>query len=71
MSDKDDKYADDETDGRSQVRNILSKLAEEHPSKEKKREVVVREDGTKVVRVTKKRRVMISAEEKKRRAVSP
>lgn len=68
MSDKDDKYADDETDGRSQVRNILSKLAEEHPSKEKKREVVVREDGTKVVRVTKKRRVMISAEEKKRRA---
>ncbi len=68
MRDKNDKYADDETDNRSQVRSILSKLAEERPSQEKKREVVVREDGTKVIRVTKKRRVMISAEEKKRRA---
>lgn len=58
-------------DGRepdSQVRSIIKQLNEERPSKEKSREVVVRPDGTKVIRVVKKRKVMISGEEKARKA---
>jgi len=67
MSDNKDRYADDSDQG-SQVRNIIKQLNEERPSREKKREVVVRPDGTKVVRVVKKRKVMVTHEEKSRRA---
>lgn len=52
----------------SQVRSIIKQLNEERPSKEKSREVVVRADGTKAIRVVKKRKVMISGEEKSRKA---
>lgn len=64
---EDDKYTR-EGDNDSQVRSIINQLNSDHPSKEKKREVVVRPDGTKVVRVTKKRKVMVTNEEKKSRA---
>ncbi len=67
MSNNDDKYTRD-SDRDSQVRTIIKQLNEESPSREKKREVVVRSDGQKVVRVTKKRKVMVSREEKNRRA---
>lgn len=60
----DDKYRGS---GNSQVRNIIGQLNDVVPSREKSREVVVREDGTKVIRVTKKRRVMVSAEEKSKK----
>ncbi len=50
----------------SQVRNIIRQLNEDSPSKEKEREVVVRPDGSKVVRVTKKRRALVSKEEQGR-----
>lgn len=63
MIDKEDKYADSEED-LTQVRNIIKQLSDEKPSRERHREVVVRADGTKVVRVTKKRKVMMSAREK-------
>ena len=63
----DDKYTR-EGDDCSQVRNIINQLNSDTPSREKSREVVVREDGTKVVRVTKKRRVMVSKDEKNRRS---
>ena len=63
---EDDKYTREGDD--SQVRNIINQLNNDRPSKEKKREVVVRPDGTKVVRVTKKRKVMVTNEEKKVRA---
>lgn len=67
MSKYDDKYtAAGEEAGRSHVRGIINQLNEEKPSKEKSREVVVRPDGTKVVRVTKKRRVLVSEAEKRR-----
>ncbi|MFI3242879.1 MAG: hypothetical protein R3Y56_01345 [Akkermansia sp.] len=52
----------------SQVREIIDQLNEEHPSKERSREVVVRKDGSKVVRVQKKRRVTISEQDKNRRS---
>lgn len=65
MTDKDDKYADEEEE-LTQVRHIIKQLNEEKPSKERRREVVVRADGTKVVRVTKKRKVMLSARDKNR-----
>ncbi len=61
---KRDKHSDDVDT--SQVRSIIRQLNEESPSKEKHREVVVRPDGTKMVRVTKKRKVMITNEEKRR-----
>lgn len=48
------------------MRGIIQQLNEEKPSKEKSREVVVRPDGTKVVRVTKKRRVLVSDAEKRK-----
>lgn len=67
MSKYDDKYeAAGEEASQSHVRGIIQQLNEEKPSKEKSREVVVRPDGTKVVRVTKKRRVMVSESDKKK-----
>lgn len=67
MSKYDDKYEGPgrEADG-SQVRGIIRQQLDEKPSKEKSREVVVRPDGTKVIRVTKKRRVMVSEADKKK-----
>lgn len=65
MTDKDDIYEDEE-EGLTQVRHIIKQLNEDKPSKERHREVVVRADGTKVVRVTKKRKVMLSARDKHR-----
>ncbi len=59
-----DKYREGEPE--SQVRSIIKRLNDERPSKEKSREVVVRPDGTKVVRVVKKRKVTISTVEKNR-----
>lgn len=50
----------------SHVRGIIQQMNEGKPSKEKSREVVVRPDGTKVVRVTKKRRVLVSDAEKRK-----
>lgn len=67
MSNNDDKYTR-ESDRDSQVRTIIKQLNEESPSREKSREVVVRPDGSKMVRVVKKRKVMVSREEKSRRA---
>lgn len=64
MREQDDKYTM-EGDDMSQVRTIIKRLNEEAPSKEKSREVIVRADGTKVVRVTKKRRVMVTEREKR------
>lgn len=66
MSEPKDKYTM-EGDDMSQVRTIIKRLNEEAPGKEKSREVVVRADGTKVIRVTKKRRVMVTAREKRAR----
>ena len=66
MTDKEDKYAGEE-ENLTQVRSIIRRLSEEKPSRERGREVVVRADGTKVVRVTKKRKVLVSAREKNRR----
>lgn len=62
-----DKYTR-EGDDNSQVRNIINQLNNDKPSREKSREVVVRADGTKVIRVTKKRKVMVTNEEKYRRS---
>lgn len=67
MTDKEDKYAGNEEDI-TQVRSIIKRLSEDKPSRERGREVVVRADGTKVVRVTRKRKVLVSAREKNRRA---
>ncbi len=57
-----------EADRVSQVRNIINQLNSDRPSHEKSREVVVRPDGTKCVRVVKKRRVVKSQEEQNKRA---
>ncbi len=57
---------DDSGEDNSQVRNIIRQLNEDAPGKEKAREIVVRPDGSKVVRVTKKRKAMITKEEKSR-----
>ncbi len=59
-------HSDEHPGDDSQVRSIIRQLNEDAPSKEKGREVVVRPDGSKVVRVTKKRRTLISKEEKSR-----
>lgn len=67
MSDQEDKYRE-ESEGGTQIRSIINRLNEERPSKEKSREVVVRADGSKVIRVTKKRRVSVTEQEKKRRS---
>lgn len=67
MSKYDSKYSDIGEEGEnSHVRGIIRQLNEEKPSKEKSREVVVRPDGTKVIRVTKKRRVLVSDEQKRK-----
>lgn len=66
MAGKDEKYEEEE-ESLTQVRSIIKQLNEDKPSKERRREVVVRADGTKVVRVTKKRKVMLSARDKQRR----
>lgn len=67
MGNQDDKYQEGD-EQKTQIRSIINQLNEEKPSKEKSREVVVREDGTKVIRVTKKRRVVVSEREKNRRS---
>lgn len=67
MSKYDSKYSEvGEEGGNSHVRGIIQQLNQEKPSKEKSREVVVRPDGTKVIRVTKKRRVLVSDDEKRK-----
>lgn len=67
MSKYDEKYeAAGEEASQSQVRGIIQQLNDEKPSHEKSREVVVRPDGTKVVRVTKKRRVLVSEADKRK-----
>lgn len=66
-NEKEDKYTREEDDT-SQVRNIINQLNHDKPSKEKSREVIVRPDGTKVVRVTKKRKMMVSNEDKNRKS---
>lgn len=67
MSKYDDKYeAAGAEASQTHVRGIIQQLNEEKPSKEKSREVVVRPDGTKVIRVTKKRRVMVSESDKRK-----
>lgn len=68
MSDKEDPKYTSEDDRNSQVRNIINQLNADKPSREKSREVVVRPDGTKVVRVVKKRKVMMTRDEKYKRA---
>lgn len=67
MGKYDDKY-NEAGEEQTHVRSIINQLNEDHPSKEKKREVVTRPDGTKVIRVTKKRRVTVSETEKNRRS---
>ncbi len=59
-------HTDDSPEESSQVRNIIRQLNEDAPGKEKGREVVVRPDGSKMVRVTKKRKMMVTREEKNR-----
>ncbi len=66
MSNRDDKYEDEEE--LTQVRSIIRQINEEKPSHTKKREVVVRPDGSKVIRVTKKRRALMTEKEIKHRS---
>lgn len=67
MSKYDEKYsAAGPEEAPTHVRGIIQQINDEKPSKEKKREVVVRPDGTKVVRVTKKRRVVVSESDKRK-----
>lgn len=67
MSKYDERYtAAGPEEGSTHVRGIIQQINDEKPSKEKKREVVVRPDGSKVVRVTKKRRVVVSESEKRK-----
>lgn len=69
MSNDNGKYTpDEETEETTQVRSIIRHLNEDRPSKERKREVVVRPDGSKVVRVTKRRRKMVTEREKRHRS---
>ncbi len=60
-----DKYRDS---GQTQVRDIIQKINEEKPGKESSRESVTRADGTKAVRVVRKRRVLVSEKDKRRRS---
>ncbi len=62
-----DKYQDREEKD-SQVRNIINRLNADRPALEKSREVITRSDGSKVVRVTKKRKVVMTNEEKSSRS---
>lgn len=66
-NDIEDKYTGEEDDT-SQVRSIINQLNQDKPSVEKSREVVVRPDGTKVIRVTKKRKQLVSNEEKNKKS---
>lgn len=67
MSKYDEKYeAEGAEASTSHVRGIIQQINDEKPSKEKSREVVTRPDGSKVVRVTKKRRVLVSEAEKRK-----
>lgn len=67
MSKYDEKYESAGAEvSSSHVRGIIQQINDEKPSKEKSREVVTRPDGTKVVRVTKKRRVLVSDAEKRK-----
>ena len=59
------RYEEDSED-LTQVRNIIKQLNEK-PSQEKKREVVTRPDGTKVVRVTKRRKRMLTEMDKQKK----
>ncbi|MBQ3144607.1 MAG: hypothetical protein IJB89_08850 [Akkermansia sp.] len=67
MAKNDDKY-DSEDESQTQVRDIIRRINEEKPSQAKRREVVVRPDGTKVIRVTKKRRVMMTEKDIRKRS---
>lgn len=67
MVEHDDKYEDDE-ENLTQVRSIIKRLNEDKPSQERERQVVVRSDGSKVVRVTKKRRVVMTSADKRRKS---
>lgn len=67
MSKQNDMYTR-EGDDDSQVRNIIRRLNEDRPATEKSREVVVRADGTKAIRVTKKRKTMMTNAERNRRS---
>lgn len=58
----------EQSNSQSQVREIINKLNDDHPTKESSRQVVTRKDGSKVTRVTKKRRVTISEQDKARRS---
>lgn len=66
MVHKDDKYGDEE-ENLTQVRSIIKHLNEDKPAQERSREVVVRADGSKVVKVTKKRRVMLTSADVRRK----
>lgn len=67
MVENDDKYAGDE-ENLTQVRSIIKHLNEDKPSQERSREVVVRADGSKVIRVTRKRKVMLTSADKRRKS---
>lgn len=68
MTEQKDNYREDDEENLSQVRSIIRKLNEEKPSQEQNREVVVRADGSRMVRVTKKRRVMLTQFDKRRKS---
>lgn len=61
----DHRYEEDAED-LTQVRNIIKQLNEK-PSQERKREVVTRPDGSKVVRITKRRKRMLTEMDKQKR----
>lgn len=58
----------EETEDLTPVRSIVQQINDSKPSHSTKREVVVREDGTKVVRVTRKRRVLMTEREIRHRS---
>ncbi len=60
-----DKYRGEDT---SQVRDIIQKINDEKPGKESSREEVIRPDGSKAIRVVRKRRVLVSEKDKRRRS---
>ena len=66
MADNKNKYEGDE-ESLTQVRSIIKHLNEDKPSQERSRKVVGRAEGATVVRVTRKRKVMISSADKRRR----
>lgn len=69
MSRLEDRYKDTEIEHTSQIRSIIGKINEEKPSQEKSRELKQRSDGSKEVRVVRRRRVTISEKDKRKRAV--